>query len=132
MNLLERLVAALEKQNELYQEFIQVTKKSEVVEEPVVLKADVETFAEVQVEEVPQPEIHEDTIPFEIEPPKQPMTRRELQDLVIANYDNTVGDKEFVNQALAKAGVRRATELQENGDCELVWEEYKRLKGLDK
>lgn len=145
MNLFERLVTALENQNELYVEYISTIKsmadkpaksskkkeKAIEVAEDTPKVADVETFAEVQAEEVAPPQLPiEDAVPFHAEEKTEPMTRRELQNLVIANFDNSVENRDLVTRALNAAGVRRAVDLQENGDCEKVWEEYKRLKGI--
>jgi hypothetical protein len=59
-----------------------------------------------------------------------PMTKQELRERVMANYDNSVSDCNNFREALKVVGAQRVTDLKEDGDCDKVWAEYAKLKGI--
>jgi hypothetical protein len=61
----------------------------------------------------------------------QSMTREQLREEVSKIYTpGDLSDRDNLAAALKFAGVERAVELKENGDCEKVLAKYKELKGV--
>lgn len=96
-----------------------------------------EAIAEAEVtytpETTPEPEapVAEETPATEEKPTVKFMTKDELRAAVGALYEpGNLDHRSFLVTALREAGVERACDLQENGDCEKVLAKYKSLRGM--
>lgn len=104
---------------------------TEAINAPAEETVETEVAEEAPAEETVESVVAEAEVVVEPqETTTTPMTKQELRERVMANYDNSVSDCNNFREALKVVNAQRVTDLKEDGDCDKVWAEYARLKGI--